>query len=69
MSGPGEWKDPEGEGAEDLLRAMKEIFSTDGIEPNTAIMPDDVIRSLGGTPEDFPELEGYPGLRVVQKER
>lgn len=34
--------------------------------PGLMYLPDTSIRELGGNPDDYPELEGSPGVRVVQ---
>jgi hypothetical protein len=42
------------------------ITRTDGRQPSMLIMPDDSVRALGGDPRDWPELDGHPGVRVIQ---
>lgn len=34
-------------------------------DPLTFYYSDEIVVALGGNPEDYPELEGYPGVRVV----
>lgn len=33
--------------------------------PTLFYLPDRAITAMGGNPEDYPMLEGYPGVRVV----
>jgi hypothetical protein len=47
----------------DIARGI--IRGVDGLRPNTMDATDEVIRALGGNPEDFPQIEGAPGWRRV----
>ncbi len=37
--------------------------------PYTFYYPDETIRLMGGDPNDYPQLEGHPGVRMVEANR
>jgi hypothetical protein len=46
------------------MTLAREVIETGGFQPDTMIMPDDVIQELGGDPAAHPEVA--PGVRVVR---
>lgn len=51
----------------DDVRKMIEACQRDKLHgPAVLYLPDSGIIELGGDPNDYPELEGFPGIRVVE---
>lgn len=53
---------------DDVIAMMKALQSNAQYEPPIVYMPDSTIIALGGDPNDWPELEGFPGVRVVTRQ-
>lgn len=53
----------------DVQKMIQQIQIDRKYKPLEMYLSDDAIRALGGDPEDYPTLEGYPGVRVVRGER
>lgn len=49
------------------LAARKAVQRSKGMLPNLMHINDEVLRQMGIDPEEFPQLEGAPGWRVVQR--
>lgn len=48
-----------------MVAAWKRVVTAKGLPPDLMILPDDLIRDLGGTPEDHTEV--VPGVRLVAR--
>jgi len=49
------------------VHKMIKILQADKLHgPALMYLPDSGIVAMGGDPNDYPELEGYPGVRVVE---
>lgn len=51
---------------EDVQTMLKRLSEDTAYGPTLMYLPDEAVRRLGGDPNDYPELEGYPGLRVIE---
>ena len=51
---------------DDVMSMIETLKANRRHSPSLMYLPDEGIRTLGGDPNDYPELEGYPGLRVVE---
>lgn len=51
---------------EDDVREMIRQLETDrSYGPSTLFIPDQYLIAMGYNPNDYPELEGYPGVRAI----
>jgi hypothetical protein len=49
----------------DIKEMIKALQRDRKYGPYVMYLPDEAIRRMGGNPEDYPTLEGYPNVRVV----
>lgn len=52
---------------DDVIATLEALQRGTKYEPPLMYLPDSTIIRLGGNPDDYPMLEGYPGVRVVTR--
>lgn len=50
----------------DVLKMIETLQQESKFGPALFYLPDSAIVRMGGNPGDYPMLEGYPGVRVVE---
>ena len=51
---------------DDVLKMVEHMQQDAKYGPFELYCTDKMLRQMGFTPEDYPELEGYPGVRVLR---